>query len=181
MADAIPTVVERVSDAQSFNSPDGFASATPDHGLPLRLIAGEHRVPEAGGWGAGDFGTDGGVLASCGCWNWNGQTINFRGSMVSLYAARQFVGIYRANSSMYAPGALRLPVRHRLPTLSCRRRRAPMFRDVSTPNSGGSCAEPGRSALPAWRATSRFGRLCRPPRRRVTPRPSAAAGCGRPR
>ncbi len=35
--------------------------------------------------------------------NWGGQTLMYRGSMVSLYFSRQAVGIYRADANIYSP------------------------------------------------------------------------------
>jgi hypothetical protein len=54
--------------------------------------------------GRGDFGTDGGVhnfmrMLEIGA----AGPSTIAGSMISLYTARQFTRIYRANNNIYAP------------------------------------------------------------------------------
>ena len=65
--------------------------------------------------------------------DWGGNTLNYRGSIVSFFISRQATGIYKAGTFSYAPPATRnfnfdvdflLP--DKLPPGT------PMFRDVNT-------------------------------------------------
>jgi hypothetical protein len=72
-----------------------------------------YRVAIAGGknigfpkpaWGAQDFGTDGGVHNFLRYLeNWGGSTLNFKGSLVSLYYATYNTGVYKCCTSVYSP------------------------------------------------------------------------------
>jgi hypothetical protein len=135
LADAVTILSSGWSDAQSFNSPNDIANRDAvTSGYRFGLIAGKSiAFPKPNGWGAGDFGTDGGVhnfmrLLE----NWGGQTINYRGSIVSLYTARQFIGIYRANNNVYAPGTRAFAFDTDFLTPSLLPPGTPMFRDVNT-------------------------------------------------
>jgi hypothetical protein len=51
-----------------------------------------------------DFGTDGGMHNFLGMLeNWSGQTLNYRGSMISFYYSRQSLGVYKCCSTVYSP------------------------------------------------------------------------------
>ena len=79
------------------------------------------------------WGTDGGVHNFMRMLeDWGGQTIYFRGSLISLYTARQFIGTYKANSNTYSPGtrAFTFDSNFLQPTLLPPG--TPMFRDVNT-------------------------------------------------
>jgi hypothetical protein len=55
-------------------------------------------------WGAQDSGTDGGVHNFLRyIENWGGQQLNYRGSLVSFYIARQATGIYKCCNVVYSP------------------------------------------------------------------------------
>jgi Tfp pilus assembly protein PilX len=55
-------------------------------------------------WGAQDSGTDGGVHNFLRyIENWGGQQLNYRGSLVSFYIARQATGIYKCCTVVYSP------------------------------------------------------------------------------
>lgn len=55
-------------------------------------------------WGNLDSGTDGGVHNFLRyIENWGGQTLNYRGSLVSFYIARQATGIYKCCNVVYSP------------------------------------------------------------------------------
>jgi hypothetical protein len=70
----------------------------------MALAAGKGRnfpYPSGTGW---DFGTDGGVHNFFRYMeNWSGQTLNYLGSIVSLYYSRQAVGTYKCCSIVYSP------------------------------------------------------------------------------
>ena len=60
--------------------------------------------PKPAGWGVEELGSDGGVHNFMKMLeDWGGQTLNYRGSMVSLYYSRQAIGIYRADDNIYSP------------------------------------------------------------------------------
>ena len=64
----------------------------------------DHSLPQAGRWGVQELGSDGGVHNFMKMLeDWGGQTLNYRGSMVSLYYSRQAIGIYRADDNIYSP------------------------------------------------------------------------------
>ena len=98
------------------------------------MIAGKSIAFPKPGWAAaGDWGTDGGVHNFMRMLeDWGGQTISYRGAMISLYTARQMIGIYKANSNVYAPGtrAFAFDTNFLQPTLLPPG--TPMFRDVNT-------------------------------------------------
>ena len=135
LADAVTILSTAWSDAQSFNSPNNIANRDAvTTGYRFGLIAGKSiAFPKPSGWGAGDFGTDGGVHNFMRMLeDWGGRTINYRGSMISLYTARQFTGIYRANNNIYAPGTRAFQFDTDFLTPSLLPPGTPMFRDVNT-------------------------------------------------
>src|SRR3989441_9660 len=51
-----------------------------------------------------DFGTDGGAHNFLRyVENWGGTTLNYRGSVVSLYYTRQGTGVYKCCNTVYSP------------------------------------------------------------------------------
>ena len=79
------------------------------------------------------MGTDGGVHNFMRMLeNWGGQTISYRGSMISLYTARQMIGIYRANSNVYSPGTRAFAFDTNFLQPQLLPPGTPMFRDVNT-------------------------------------------------
>ena len=87
-----------------------------DHGYRFAMITGKS-VPFAHpGWGVMEWGSDGGVHNFMKMLeDWSGQTLSYRGSMVSLYFSRQAIGPYRADDNVYCAADPRLQLRHRLP------------------------------------------------------------------
>lgn len=80
-----------------------------------------------------DFGTDGGVHNFLRFLeNWGGQTLNYRGSIVSFYYNRQGVGIYKCCTTVYGPPTrgYNFDVEFLQPQLLPPR--TPMFQDVNT-------------------------------------------------
>jgi hypothetical protein len=56
------------------------------------------------GWGAQDFGTDGGVHNFLRyIENWGGSVLNYKGSLVNLYYSTYNTGIYKCCTSVYSP------------------------------------------------------------------------------
>ena len=80
-----------------------------------------------------DFGTDGGVHNFLRyIENWGGQTLFYRGSIVSFYYNRQAVGVYKCCTTVYSPPTrgYNFDVEFLQPPLLPPR--TPMFRDVNT-------------------------------------------------
>jgi hypothetical protein len=70
----------------------------------LAIVAGKGiSFPQPAGT-AQDFGTDGGVHNFLRYLeNWGGQTLNYRGSIVSFYSNRQAVGTFKCCTTVYSP------------------------------------------------------------------------------
>ena len=118
LGDAITILSNNWSDVNSLNNPnDKDGRQAVEHRVSLRDDGRqEHRVPEAGmgnRWRLGhrrrrpQFHAHARGLG--------GQTISYRGAMISLYTARQLIGIYKANYNVYAPGTRDVRIRHELP------------------------------------------------------------------
>jgi hypothetical protein len=104
VADAVTFLSSNWNDRNSFTSPHNPA------GRPAlttwyraALIAGKTR-PFTRITAVEDFGTDGGVHNFIRFLeNWGGQTLNYRGSIVSLFFNRQAVGTYKCCTNVYSP------------------------------------------------------------------------------
>lgn len=135
IGDSIVILSNSWTDAQSFRSPNdiGARSAT-DTGYRFGMIAGKSIAFQKPNWAtAGDWGTDGGVHNFMRMLeDWGGQTISYRGAMISLYTARQFIGIYKANSNVYAPGTRAFAFDTDFLQPQLLPPGTPMFRDVNT-------------------------------------------------
>ncbi|MGC1290379.1 MAG: hypothetical protein WA855_03765 [Candidatus Acidiferrales bacterium] len=82
-----------------------------------------------------DFGTDGGVHNFIRMLeNWGGQTLYYRGSVVSFYYSRQAIGVYKdgLNNTVYQPPTRGYSFDSDFLTPSLLPPRTPMFRDVNT-------------------------------------------------
>jgi hypothetical protein len=80
-----------------------------------------------------DFGTDGGVHNFMRyIENWSGQTLNYKGSIVSLYYNRQAVGLYKCCTTVYNPPTRGYNFDTEFLTPSLLPPRTPVFRDVNT-------------------------------------------------
>jgi len=106
MADAVTVLSNAWNDASSFSSPTSpsgrVASTT---WVRAGVIAGKNlSFPKPSWSGTRDFGTDGGAHNFLRYLeNWGGQTLNYRGSIVSLFYSRQALGIYKCCSTVYGP------------------------------------------------------------------------------
>lgn len=135
IADAVTILSNGWTDARSFNfANDQNSRNAVTTGYRFAIIAGKSIAFDRPNWApAGDTGTDGGVHNFMRMLeDWGGQTINYRGSIVSLYTARQFIGIYRANANVYAPGTRAFNFDTDFLTPSLLPPGTPMFRDVNT-------------------------------------------------
>jgi hypothetical protein len=80
-----------------------------------------------------DFGTDGGVHNFLRFLeNWGGQTLNYRGSIVSFYYNLQGVGVYKCCTTVYSPPTRGYNFDTEFLQPSLLPPRTPMFRDVNT-------------------------------------------------
>jgi hypothetical protein len=81
------------------------------------------------------FGTDGGMgnfLRLLECWNHAGVSINYRGSMISLFISRQAVGTFKYGPNVYDYGDRNFTFDSDFLVPSQLPPGTPMFRDVNT-------------------------------------------------
>ena len=84
---------------------------------------------------AGDFGTDGGVhnfLRFIESWNNGGETLNYEGSIISMFTNRQAIGTYKSSTLIYSPPARAYVFDVNFLTPALLPPRTPLFRDVNT-------------------------------------------------
>ena len=80
-----------------------------------------------------DFGTDGGAHNFLRyIENWGGDTLNYRGSIVSFYLSRQAVGTYKCCDVVYSPPSRGYRFDTDFLTPALLPPRTPMFRDINT-------------------------------------------------
>jgi hypothetical protein len=80
-----------------------------------------------------DFGTDGGVHNFLRyIENWNGQTLNYSGSIISMYYNRQATGTFKCCTVVYSPPSRGYNFDTDFLTPSLLPPRTPLFRDVNT-------------------------------------------------
>jgi hypothetical protein len=109
IADAVTLLSGAWRDERSFEFPyaPGSRPATTTW-YRLAIAGGKGRNfpnPAYGGSGVpNDFGTDGGTHNFLRyIENWGGQTLNYTGSLVSLYYSRQAIGTYKCCVTVYSP------------------------------------------------------------------------------
>jgi hypothetical protein len=81
------------------------------------------------------FGTDGGAgnfLRLLENWNINGVSINYRGSIISLYYSRQATGTFKFNSNVYSYGDRNFTFDTEFLEPALLPPGTPMFRDINT-------------------------------------------------
>jgi hypothetical protein len=108
IADAVTLLSNSWSDANSFtypNNPSGRAAS--DSWYRMAVIAGKG-VPfpniNLSDVDKRDFGTDGGVHNFLRYLeNWGGQSLKYKGSIVSLFFNRQATGTYKCCTNVYSP------------------------------------------------------------------------------
>jgi hypothetical protein len=135
IADALTILSNNWNDTNSLRFGNDMTSRNATTtGYRFATISGKSIAFPRPGWApAGDTGTDGGVHNFMRMLeDWSGQTINYRGSIVSLYTARQFTGIYRANANVYAPGTRAFNFDTDFLTPALLPPGTPMFRDINT-------------------------------------------------
>jgi hypothetical protein len=133
MADAITLLSNNWNDRSSFTSPHSLAgrlAATTWY--RTAVIAGKGRPFPQPPSTAQDYGTDGGVHNFLRyIENWSGDTLYYRGSIVSLFFNRQAVGTYKCCNNVYSPPGrgYNFDVDFLSPNLLPPR--TPMFRDIN--------------------------------------------------
>jgi hypothetical protein len=139
LADAFTFLSNSWNDVNSFSSPyDPGSRAANKNGV----TNGWYRVAVLAGKGPGfpwitgtnnDFGSDGGLhnflryIES-----WSGATLNYRGSIVSMFYNRQAVGVYKCCTTVYSPPTRGYNFDTEFLDPSKLPPRTPMFRDVNT-------------------------------------------------
>jgi hypothetical protein len=133
IADSVTLLSNNWNDAVSFNSPhnpSGRAATTTWY--RAAIVAGKGiAFPHPAGTDQ-DFGTDGGAhnflrLLE----DWGGDTLNYRGSIVSLFFNRQAVGAYKCCTNVYSPPTRGYNFDVDFLTPSLLPPRTPMFRDIN--------------------------------------------------
>jgi Tfp pilus assembly protein PilX len=80
-----------------------------------------------------DFGTDGGIHNFLRyIENWGGQTLNYRGSIISMFYNRQATGVFKCCTTVYQPPTRGYNFDTDFLTPSLLPPRTPLFRDVNT-------------------------------------------------
>jgi hypothetical protein len=80
-----------------------------------------------------DWGTDGGAHNFLRyIEDWGGDTLNYRGSIISFYTNRQAVGIYKCCDTVYSPPGRGYNFDNEFLTPALLPPRTPMFRDINT-------------------------------------------------
>ncbi|MGA8870145.1 MAG: PilX N-terminal domain-containing pilus assembly protein [Candidatus Acidiferrales bacterium] len=138
IADAFTFLSSKWNDINSFDSTyntGGRAATTTAYRVAVAAGKGISFARPTGYTDYQDFGTDGGVhnflrmLES-----WSGDTLNYRGSIVSLFFNRQTLGVYKdgSNNTVYSPPNRGYNFDTDFLTPSLLPPRTPMFRDTNT-------------------------------------------------
>jgi hypothetical protein len=139
IADAVTFLSYQWNDVNSFTSPHvsaGRPAATTWY--RMGIISGKGlnflRPNPANGADHQDFGTDGGAhnfIRYIEQWN-NGSTLNYRGSIVSLYTSRQGTGTYKCCGNVYDPPTRGYNFEAEFLNPNLLPPKTPMFRDLNT-------------------------------------------------
>lgn len=134
--DAVTLLSNNWNDVNSFAFPynlsDRQASTTT---YRLGVVSGKGiSFPQPTGYSTPqDFGTDGGVHNFLRYLeNWGGQTVYYRGSIVSFFYNRQATGLYKCCTTVYSPPTRGYNFDSDFLQPSLLPPRTPMFRDVNT-------------------------------------------------
>jgi hypothetical protein len=134
VADAVSALSNNWSDYASLNAPSNAAGrpATTTYYRTAVAMGKNINFSVAGiAWAVGDFGTDGGVhnflrLLE----NWGGQTLNYNGSMVSMYYSTYATGTDKDGGETYSPPARNYTFDADFTTPDQLPPGTPMFRDI---------------------------------------------------
>jgi hypothetical protein len=133
IGDAVTLLSGSWNDRQSFLSPHAVdpRNATTTW-YRLAVIAGKGiSFPQPAGTGQ-DYGTDGGAHNFLRYLeDWGGQTLNYRGSVVSLFHSRQATGTFKCCADVYSPPTRGYAFDTEFLTPALLPPKTPMFRDVN--------------------------------------------------
>ncbi len=140
IADAVTLLSNSFNDIGSFQAPHDVTSAARaavTTWYRMAVIAGKGptfpRPTSNTANDSLDFGTDGGAHNFLRyIENWGGDTLNYRGSIVSFYTNRQAIGIYKCCKVVYSPPTRGYNFDVDFLTISLLPPRTPMFRDINT-------------------------------------------------
>jgi len=134
IADAVTLLSNKFNDLNSFSFPYnlGQRNATTTW-YRVAILAGKGPgfawIPGTGT----DFGSDGGMHNFLRyIENWGGQTLNYRGSIVSMFYNRQAVGTFKCCATVYSPPTRGYNFDTDFLDPSLLPPRTPMFRDINT-------------------------------------------------
>lgn len=136
IGDSVTLLSNSFNDAMTFQFPNVAASrVATTTGYRFAMCTGK-AIPfprPAGAWAVNEMGSDGGVHNFMKMLeNWGGQTLRYRGSMVSLYYSRQAIGIYRADANIYGAPTRAFNFDTDFLTPALLPPGTPMFRDINT-------------------------------------------------
>jgi Tfp pilus assembly protein PilX len=134
-ADAVTLLSNNFNDVNSFALPysNNDGSATTWYRTAIMAGKGVSFPQPATGAVPQDFGTDGGVHNFLRyIENWGGTTLNYRGSIISMYYNRQATGAFKCCTVVYSPPTRGYNFDTDFLTPSLLPPRTPLFRDVNT-------------------------------------------------
>jgi hypothetical protein len=105
IADSVTLLSNSWSDLTSFVNPTSMTNRNAGTTYYRLAIAGGKNMnfPKPG-WGLQDFGTDGGAHNFLRYLeDWTGQTLNYKGSLVSLYYSTYLTGVFKCCNTVYSP------------------------------------------------------------------------------
>ena len=141
VADAFTLLSDDWNDFNTFNSPfnvGGRSSNTVNDYYRLGVVAGKGLSFPIPTWdsttidGSQDFGTDGGVHNFMRFLENHNGTLNYQGSIVSLYYNRQGIGLFNSGNNNYAPPNRGFSFDTNFLNPLLLPPRTPMFRDINT-------------------------------------------------
>jgi hypothetical protein len=106
IADSVTLLSNAWTDLNSMAFPTTLGSRNATTSYYRLAIAGGKNInfPKPGAFGSNDFGTDGGVHNFLRYdENWGGQTLNYKGSLVSLYYSTYATGVFKCCTTVYSP------------------------------------------------------------------------------
>jgi hypothetical protein len=140
--DAVTLLSTNWNDVNSFISPYGSGNPINITNGGRNAVTTSYRAAVISGKGvyfpqptgsAQDFGTDGGLHNFLRyIENWGGQSLNYRGSLISLYYNRQATGVYKCCTTVYSPPSRGYNFDTEFLTPTLLPPRTPLFRDVNT-------------------------------------------------
>jgi hypothetical protein len=139
VADAFTLLSDQWNDMNTFNSPFNTGGRSANTAwYRLGVVAGKGYSFPIPAWdttaidGSQDFGTDGGVhnfMRYLESW---GGTLNYTGSIISMYYNRQAIGLFNSGGNNYSPPQRGYSFDTNFLTPALLPPRTPMFRDINT-------------------------------------------------